>query len=63
MKAWLEGKKTIIIQIVALLSASALYWKGELTQDQFLAALWLAFTAIFAAVKANRMIKSNGNGS
>ena len=55
MEKWLEGKKTILVQILAIAGAVGLYWKGDVTQEDFLTTLWAAATAMFMAIKVNRV--------
>jgi len=53
---WLTGKKTIIVQILAIAGIAGAWLGGTISTEDALKSIWLAFTALFLAVKANRMI-------
>jgi len=58
---WLKGKRTIIVNIGAIFATVGAYLGGEITITVAGAALWLALTAIYAALKGNA-IKDALNG-
>ena len=57
---WLKGKRTIIVQLGAVVTALGAYLRGALDLSEFLKTLWAAFTLIYGAMKLNRM--ANGGG-
>ena len=58
--SWLRGKKTIIVQVGAVMTALGAYLSGAMELQEMLKILWAAFTVIYGAMKINRM--SNGGG-
>lgn len=59
MKEFLAGKKTIIVQILAIAGILGAWWSGEMVALDALGAIWAALTITFGAVKINRM--TNGS--
>lgn len=57
---WLKGKRTVFVQLGAIFAAIGAYLTGELSLMEMGGALWAALTAIYAALKVNRLIESNG---
>ena len=55
MLDWLKGKKTILVQLGALLTAGGAYLSGTLELGEFLKIMWAALTLIYGAIKVNRI--------